>query len=104
MEEYVTRLEHAEFAKRVEEEDNRQNHRISKLEQSIESLNRLTLSVERMALSMDHMAEKQEDMNERLGQLEKEPADNWRQLKSGIIGAIATAIGAAIIAVIFHYM
>lgn len=104
MEEYVTRLEHSEFAKRVHEENERQNHRITKLETSYENLNRLTIAVEKMAVSMDNMAEKQTDIARRLSDLEKEPADHWRQMKSGIIGAIATAIGAAIIAVLFHYM
>lgn len=104
MDEYVTRVEHNEFAKRVEEEDERQNHRLSKLEESFENLNRLTIAVERMAVSMDHMSEKQADMATRLGELEKEPADRWRQVKSGIIGAIATAIGVAIIAALFRFM
>lgn len=104
MDEFVTRYEHNEFAKRVEAEETRQNHRLSKLEDAVQNLNRLTVAVERMAMSMDHMAEKQEDMSTRLGELEREPADHWRQMKSGIIGAIATAVGAAIIAVLFHYM
>lgn len=104
MEEYLTRIEHIEFAKRVEEENARQNHRILKLEQCFDHLNRLTIAVERMAVSMDNMSDKQDDMADRLRDLEKEPADRWRQLKSGIIGAIAAAIGAAIIAALFHYV
>lgn len=103
MDDFVTRVEHLEFAKRVEEENTRQNHRLTKLEQSFDHLNRLTIAVERMAVSMDNMSGKQADMAERLRELEKEPADRWRQLKSGIIGAIATAIGAAIIATLFHF-
>lgn len=104
MDEFVTRYEHNEFVKRVEEEESRQNHRISKLEDAVQNINRLTIAVERMAVSMDHMADQQEDMANRLNDLEREPADHWRQMKSGIIGAIAAAVGAAIIAVLFHYM
>lgn len=100
--EYVTREEHNEFAKRVEDEDIRQNHRISNLEESVQNIQRLTVSVEKMGVNMEYMAAKQAEIAGRLNELEDEPAQHWQTLKSGIIGAIAAAIGAAIIAALLR--
>ena len=51
----ITRAEHNEFAKRMEEEHHRQNRRIGELEKACEENNKLLVSVERLALSMENM-------------------------------------------------
>lgn len=102
MPEYVTKDEHAEFAKRIEDENARQNHRIANLEESVQNIQRLTVSVEKMGVNMQYMADKQAEIAGRLNELEEQPGANWRALKSGIIGAIAAAIGAALVAALLH--
>lgn len=103
MDEYLTRAEHNEFAKRVEEENVRQNHRLTNLEENVQNIQRLTVSVEKMSVSMNYMADKQGEMAKKLDTLESEPADNWKIVKSGIIGAIASAIGVAIVAALLFF-
>lgn len=103
MDEYLTRAEHNEFAKRVEEEQVRQNHRLTSLEDSVSNIQRLTISVEKMSVNMEHMANKQGEMSKKLDELESEPADNWKTVKSAIIGAIASGIGVAILAALLYF-
>lgn len=93
----MTRIEHIEFAKRVEAEENRQNHRIDVLEGTVKEFQRLAIGVEKLTVNLENMVKAQTDMNARLAKIEKEPADNWKLLVSGIIGALAAAIGAAIV-------
>ena len=101
--EYLSKAEHVEFAKRVEEEQIRQNHRLTSLEDSVSNIQRLTISVEKMSVNMEHMAKKQDEMSKQLDELEREPADNWKTVKSAIIGAIASGIGVAILAALLYF-
>ena len=48
--EYVGREEHTEFARRIQEEEHRQNRRIELLEESVKQNTALTLSVEKLAI------------------------------------------------------
>lgn len=57
--EYVGREEHTEFARRVQEEEHRQNRRIELLEESVKQNTALTLSVEKLANNMENMANEQ---------------------------------------------
>ena len=43
--EYIGRMEHEEFAKRMEEEHNRQNKRIKDVEDEIKQINSIAMSV-----------------------------------------------------------
>lgn len=108
MEDTIARKEHEEFAKRIEEENDRQNHRLSTLEENVKEIHSLTLSVEKMSVNMGNMLEvlkRQgnliEKQGERLDAMEKEPAKDYKQVKmtvvSTVIGAIAGAIAAAIL-------
>ena len=45
--EYISRSEHAEFCKRVDAEDERQNKRLELLEENTKQINSLTTSVEK---------------------------------------------------------
>ena len=97
MDDFVTRIEHTEFAKRIEAEEHRQNKRLDLLETTVKDFQRVALGVEKLSIGLENMVKAQENMNKRLGELEREPADKWKILVSGIIGALATAIGAAIL-------
>lgn len=93
----LTRAEHVEFAKRMEDEHTRQNRRISELEKAVESNNKLLISVERLALSMETMQKEQADQGERLEKLESRDGENWRKL----VGYVVSAVVGGIIAFIF---
>ena len=90
--EFMLKSVHEEFAKRVEEENNRQNHRISKLELALEQITSITSSVERLATNMEHMVIEQRNQGERLTALENKDGEMWRKVVSYVITAILAAI------------
>ena len=94
---YITRVEHDEFAKRMEDEHNRQNHRISEIEENFRQIQALTLSIEKMALNVENMAKELKRQGDHIEKLEEAPGHNWNKLKDGIIGAVAAAIGGAVV-------
>lgn len=98
----LRRREHEEFARRIDAENERQNKRISLLEESLQKTNALTVAVERMAVNMENMLKEQKKQGERLEKLEREPAENSRQIKMSVIttviGAIVGAIMGALLA------
>lgn len=97
MSEYVTIEVHNEFARRVDDENTRQNHRLSELEKTVKEINRLTVSVEKMAVSMQLMANELKEQGSRLEQIEREPADKWKNAVWIVVSAlIAAGIGALI--------
>lgn len=104
MDNYISRGEHDEFVKRIEEEHNRQNKRIELLEENVRQTQTLTLSVEKMALNLENMVKEQKRQGERLDELEDVPRKSWDTLKYGVIGAIATALGGGIIAMIMNFL
>lgn len=104
MEDYIPRVEHEEFAKRIDDEQNRQNHRLTELEKATKEINSLTVSVEKMALSTETMARELGEQGKRLDHLESVPGKNWTALQTGIINALAAAIGGGIAAAIISFM
>lgn len=111
MDNAITRQEHEEFARRQDAENERQNRRIAVLEDNVKEIHGLTVSVERMAVNMENMLlaiERQgnliETQSNRIDQIEKEPANDYKQIKTAIITAVVLvvveAIAAAIIALL----
>lgn len=101
MENTITRQEHEEFAKRQDAENERQNRRISLLEDNVRQINALTVSVEKMAVNMENMLAEQRKLSDRMEVLEKEPAETNKQIKQAIITAIVgTLVGAVVTAVL----
>ena len=102
MDDFNTRAEHAEFVKRMEEENKRQNNRITSAENSLEVCKELASSVERLAENMASMKEELANQGTRLQTLEKKPGDRWETvLKTAlttIVSSLAAMVFAAIIA------
>jgi uncharacterized protein YoxC len=94
MSEFVAIEVHNEFARRIEEENDRQNHRLNDLEATVKEISRLTVSVEKLAVSMSTMADELKRQGERLTAIEEKPAKRWDAVVSGIIsGVIGILIG-----------
>lgn len=81
---------------RVNDENNRQNHRIEKLEASVSEIHQITLSVEKLALNMEHMLTEIKNQSCRLTKLENEPAEKWNNATKTIISALLGAVCAFI--------
>lgn len=93
---------HNEFAARIEAEEKRQNARIDKLEQVVDTIQELTVSVNTMAVSIEHLTAEVKQQSERMERIEAEPGNKWRRLTDGIIGAAAGLIGSGIIYAIIN--
>ena len=88
MEQYLEVGVHNEFAKRMEEEHNRQNRRIDDLEEGLKETRNLALSIERLTLSVKAMVDVQKEQGERLETLENRDGDMWRK----VVGYVITTI------------
>ena len=92
MDEFLPREVHEEFSQRMEDEHRRINHRLSKVEETIGEINRLTLSVQSLAESVQRMCKEQERQSERLQVLESRDGEKWREvvkyLITGVVGAV----------------
>jgi uncharacterized membrane protein YukC len=102
--EYITREEHEEFCKRMEEEHARINCRMTTVEKATLQLNTMALSIEKLALNMEFMVKEQQAQGKRLEKLEAVPQKNWEKFKFAIIGAVGTAIGAGIYAMMANFI
>lgn len=89
----ITREEHDEFRRRIEQEEERQNHRLELCEMSIKEWNSLTTSVHELAVNMGNMFREQEQQGKRLEALEKKDGEKWQQVTGYVI---TTLIGAVI--------
>lgn len=91
-ENFITRQEHTEYAKRMEDEHKRQNRRIDALEEAVKQNGKLTVSVEKMAVSMEQMLNEQKEQGMRLTELESRDGKKWRTVTSYIVTAIVGAV------------
>lgn len=91
---YLTMELHREFCERIDKEDERQNRRLSELEQTVKQISELVTSVKVLAVNMENMSKEQAKMSERLTAIEEKPAKRWDTIVSGIIsGVIGILIG-----------
>lgn len=97
MENAITRAEHEEFRRRLEEQNKRQDNRILTLENDVREMRDLTTSVGKLAVSMESMVEEQKRQGERLEALEGRDGEMWRK----VVGYIATAVVGIILGFIF---
>ena len=103
-ESYVSHREHEEFRrsmeaenKRLEDENNRQNHRLESLEKTVEQVAAISTSVEKLALNMQHMLDEQISQGKRLATLESRDGEMWRK----VVGYVITTITGIVVCYIF---
>ena len=84
----ITRAEHEEFRRRIEEENKRQDKRIETLEENAKRIEGLNSSIEKLALNMENMLKEQLKQGKRLEVLESRDGEMWRKVVSYAITAI----------------
>lgn len=84
----ITRAEHEEFRRRIEEENKRQDKRIEILEEKAKRIEGLNSSIEKLALNMENMLKEQLKQGKRLEVLEGRDGEMWRKVVSYAITAI----------------
>lgn len=82
---------------RLKEENDRQNHRISALEDNVREISNLAASTEKLAANMENMLKVQESQSKRLDQIESRDGEKWRKA----VAYIGTAILGAVMAIVF---
>lgn len=104
---YISREEHNEFRrsmdaenKRLEDENNRQNHRLEVLEETVKQVASIGTSVEKLALNMENMLKEQISQGKRLKTLENRDGEMWRKA----IGYAVTAIIGIVLGYIFKQL
>ncbi len=105
--EYITRHEHEEFRrsmesenKRLEEENDRQNHRLNALEETVKQVAAISTSVEKLALNMENMLKEQVSQGKRLETLEGRDGEMWRK----VVGYVVTAVIGIIVGYLFKQL
>ena len=89
---YISRAEHEEFCRRMEEQNERQDHRLGILEDDIKGLSALNTSIEKLAVNMENMLKEQVKQGERLETLEQRDGESWRKAVSYAITVIIGAV------------
>ena len=97
MEGFITRAEHDEFCRRLDEENKRQNRRLEIVEDTMRQIGALTTSVEKLAVNMKSMLKEQEEQGARLKTLEGRDGEMWRK----VLGYAITAVVGIVLGFVF---
>ena len=81
---------------RIRDENDRQNHRIDKLERTMEEIRKISTSVEKLAINMENMLSEQKKQGDRLNELEAKPAEAWTTMQRTILTTICGALAGAV--------
>lgn len=88
MDDYVTKAVHEEFARRIDDENDRQNKRIALLEEGQARINELVATVKVLAVNMENMAKEQAKQGDKLSEIEGKPAKRWDTLIACLITGV----------------
>lgn len=89
---YVSIEVHNEFAARIKEENDRQNHRLANLEQGQAQIGELIASVRVLAVNIENMAKEISKQGDRLTEIESKPGKRWETVVACVISCIVTGI------------
>ena len=92
----VSRSELLEIEKRLDAENERQNHRLESAENDIKGLRELHVAVEKLATNMERMFEEQRRQGARLETLESRDGELWRKVAGYALTAGAGFLLAAL--------
>lgn len=93
----ITRGEHEEFRRRMEEDHGRTNKRLSILEETVKRIGELTVSIEKLATNMQNMTDVQKEQGQKLEALEARDGQMWRK----VVGHLVTSIISIIVGYLF---
>ena len=96
----ISRGEHEEFARRIADQERRQDKRLELLEENVREIGTLTVSVQKLAQSLELMVKEQEQQGKRLQALESRDGEKWRKL----MGYIATALTSGAVTLLLSHL
>ena len=98
MDEPISRAEHEEFSRRMDEWNRRQDKRLELLEENVREIGTLTASVEKLALSVLSMVKDQERQGQRLETHEGRDGAKWRNSVGYVASALVAGIAGILLA------
>ena len=98
MDDTITRHEFEAVTQRFDAENDRQNHRIDTLEETVKEIHKWTAAVERPAASVQNMVDEQRKHSQRLETLEARDGELWRK----IVGYALTAGAGFLVALLLR--
>lgn len=101
---FISRREHDEYVKRMEDEHKRMNHRLINLEKIVNQIQEMNTNISELATNMKYILEEQREQGKRLDKIEDEPKTALDSVKKGVFSAIGAAIGGGIIAALLYFM
>lgn len=88
---FVMQVEFRERMQRVDDENTRQNKRLEKLEAIMDSVQNLAISIQKLTVQIEQMQREIQRQGERVEEIEKEPADNWKAAVKTVVTVLITA-------------
>ena len=85
-------LEHERRLTQVEQRSKSNTHRLEKLEESTEAINRLATSMEVMVNKQEQVAETVEKLDGKVSAIEAKPAKRWDSIVDKIVWAVCAAM------------
>ena len=86
--ELLSRNEHEEFSRRLEDNNRQMESRISKLEHQNDQITDLLVLVNKLASSMEHMMKEEDNHGKRIDKLESKDGEMWRKFVGYVVSAI----------------
>ena len=83
---------HNEFAKRVEDEQTRQNHRLANLEEAVSANNKIAISVEKIAINLENMQKEVSKQGGKLDELSSRDGKKWQKVTEYVALTIVGAV------------
>lgn len=93
-------MDDKELLARVDESTKSAHKRIDRLESTIEDIRELTFGVKEIATEVKLMREEFQKLDERVSSIEKEPANDFKEIKRQIRNSIISVIIGAVIGAI----
>lgn len=91
MDDYITRPEHEEFKKRMEDEESRQNRRLEVMENRVDKLIDMQASLAVMQAGIDSISDSVKKIGQEVDALKQEPAQNWHKAVWIVVTVVITA-------------
>ena len=92
MDDYITRPEHEEFKKRIEDEETRQNHRLEVIENRVDKLIDMQASLAVMQAGIDSISSEVKRIGAEVDSIRQEPADKWKKAVWIVVTVVITAV------------
>lgn len=93
---------------RIHDEDSRQNHRISTLEEAVKQFNDLVMSIQRLTIAVESLAKDVQKQGQRLEAIERAPLDRISSAKqtalNTVIGIVIGALAAGLIGLLSQHI